>query len=519
MPDGLVDIDILEHFGVRKRRGPRGQGELYTAPFVDRDTYLAGMAWKREVHATHHTVLVETYSWERSEGRLLEALEDKLAPHVQLKPRPPAEIYDRVTAMGSVDGFTSLLGTFLRHYKGGDYRIEDCSATAWNLKLGRRAGAFQAIFAGVFESYQKRLGARIDFEDMVGRATSYVETGRYRSPFRHILVDKFQDISAGRAKLIKALKAQHSDARLFAVGDDWQSIYRLTGSDIHVMRHFGDAFGGTFAGATGVHRTVDLGRTFRSVDKIALAAPAGNTTRTRALFVRSENRLPLWKIVRSWTDRPSDEILLLRDFWREYWLGQLKLYPSARATEPISRRDPLVGMSEDPRLRATHSPIRTIDRYCTTDNIRAASEEEVRAAALALAGDNCETFDDNENFFFCWSFFKFFEIDRSEFHNLCTLRGTELPSFWSSREERSPLSADKRTRQAKCREWLRREVLVHPNNSGKKSIIKDEAVRRFKLPKGRFDEIWRQEASGQFRGAGRRKESTRSRSDFQDKPL
>lgn len=38
------------------------------------------------------------------------------------------------------------------------------------------------------------------------------------------------------------------------------------------MRNFGREFGGLFAGETGVHRTVDLGRTFRSVDKIALAA-------------------------------------------------------------------------------------------------------------------------------------------------------------------------------------------------------------------------------------------------------
>lgn len=72
--------------------------------------------------------------------------------------------------------------------------------------------------------------------------------------------------------LIKALKAQHPEARVFAVGDDWQSIYRFAGSDIHIMRNFGREFGGSFAGETGVYRSVDLGRTFRSVDKIALAA-------------------------------------------------------------------------------------------------------------------------------------------------------------------------------------------------------------------------------------------------------
>ena len=107
---------------------------------------------------------------------------------------------------------------------------------------------------------------------MILRASEYVETGLYSSSYRHILVDEFQDISRSRGRLVRALKARHPDARIFAVGDDWQSIYRFAGSDISLMRNFGDEFGGSFDGQTAVHRTVDLGRTFRSVDKIARAA-------------------------------------------------------------------------------------------------------------------------------------------------------------------------------------------------------------------------------------------------------
>lgn len=75
-------------------------------------------------------------------------------------------------------------------------------------------------------------------------------------------------MSKGRARLLRALKAQHDDGRIFAVGD-WQSIYRFTGADIHLMRNFGAEFGGSFAGNNAVHSIVDLGRTVRSVDKIA----------------------------------------------------------------------------------------------------------------------------------------------------------------------------------------------------------------------------------------------------------
>ncbi len=262
----------IEHFGVRRQKMADGSERLITAPFVDRDEYLAGMDWKRKVHAEQQTTLIETYSYERQEGRLLTGLAEKLAPHVTLKPRPVDRIYDRIIALKQVDDFSKLLGTFLRKFKSGGYSLQDCETKSDRMKLGKRARAFLDVFAPVFEEYQKRLGGRIDFEDMILRAARYAETGQYVSPFRHILVDEFQDISQSRARLVKALKAQHPDVRIFAVGDDWQSIFRFAGSDIHLIRHFGREFGGSFDGEAGVHRTVDLGRTFRSVDQIAFAA-------------------------------------------------------------------------------------------------------------------------------------------------------------------------------------------------------------------------------------------------------
>lgn len=262
----------IEHFGVRKAQGPDGEVRLTTAPHVDRKEYLDGMEWKRKVHAEHETTLIETFSYERVEGRLTEALEEKLAPFATPNPIPPEQVFEQLTELGQVDAFSQVLGTFLRHFKSSGTTISSCLERAEVSRDKARGVAFLRIFEPVLEAYQNRLGDRIDFEDMIVRATEHVKAGRYKSPYRHLLVDEFQDISEGRASLLKALKEQHADARVFAVGDDWQSIYRFTGSDIHLMRDFGEEFGGVFAGASGVHSSVDLGRTFRSVDKIALPA-------------------------------------------------------------------------------------------------------------------------------------------------------------------------------------------------------------------------------------------------------
>ena len=59
---------------------------MTTAPYVDRERYLEGMAWKRKVHRDHGTTLIETFSYERVEGRLIEALSEKLAPYAEPKP-------------------------------------------------------------------------------------------------------------------------------------------------------------------------------------------------------------------------------------------------------------------------------------------------------------------------------------------------------------------------------------------------------------------------------------------------
>jgi len=59
----LIDSGVyIEHFGVRRQKMADGSERLTTAPFVDRESYLADMEWKREVHASNETTLVETFS-------------------------------------------------------------------------------------------------------------------------------------------------------------------------------------------------------------------------------------------------------------------------------------------------------------------------------------------------------------------------------------------------------------------------------------------------------------------------
>ncbi len=249
----------IEHFGI--------DASGNTAPFVDREKYLREMDWKRSVHADHGTILIETFSHERAAGSLLRNLREKLVRHgVKLAPIPREDVFAVLNQQGRIDSFTQLVATFLQHFKGNRLTVSDIDGRARTQRDRARAQAFLAVFSPIFERYRETLAGagEIDFHDMINRATDLVEAGRYRSPFRYILVDEFQDISPSRARLLKALLQSSAGAQLFAVGDDWQAIFRFGGADIAVMREFGDHFG-TF-------ERIDLETTFRCSDRIASVA-------------------------------------------------------------------------------------------------------------------------------------------------------------------------------------------------------------------------------------------------------
>ncbi len=92
-----------------------------------------------------------------------------------------------------------------------------------------------------YQAWQQMLKGNnhIDFNIMISRASEYVSKGKFKSPWRFIMIDEYQDISPQRLDLIQALCEQPSNkATLFAVGDDWQSIYQFAGSDVDLTTGF-----------------------------------------------------------------------------------------------------------------------------------------------------------------------------------------------------------------------------------------------------------------------------------------
>tara|TARA_R100000306_G_scaffold8148_2_gene11180 strand:- start:692 stop:3601 length:2910 start_codon:yes stop_codon:yes gene_type:complete len=252
----LPDYDIyLEHFGI----GRDGS----TAPYIDAELYQEGIRWKRELHKEHHTTLVETFSYERSEGCLLSELERKLSVlGVKFEPLPNEAILDTLRERGVINEFSRLMTQLVGAFKGSHETWEEVRVRASRTPNPTQFHAAMDLLKPIVDQYNTYLESNecIDFNDMIGRAIHYVESGRFTPSWRYILVDEFQDISRPRARLVKALRDKTKNCTVFCVGDDWQAIYRFTGSDVTLTTGFEKEFGST--------RTTSLDKTFRFNNRI-----------------------------------------------------------------------------------------------------------------------------------------------------------------------------------------------------------------------------------------------------------
>lgn len=109
----------------------------------------------------------------------------------------------------------------------------------------QEAEDFFALFAPVARSYQTHLKNHrlYDFADMINLATDYVQKLPAASfSYQYILVDEAQDLSTSKCQLLAALLDKCDYAKLFAVGDDWQSIYRFAGSNLSILDQFEQIF-------------------------------------------------------------------------------------------------------------------------------------------------------------------------------------------------------------------------------------------------------------------------------------
>ncbi len=157
--------------------------------------------------------------------------------------------------------------------------------------INQTSNQFEEVVAEVYAIYQQRLqrANAMDFDDLILKTVQVLQQfpeakARFRSRFRHVLVDEYQDTNHAQYILVKELVGTELDgvlpAELCVVGDADQSIYGFRGATIRNILQFEL----DYPNAT----TVLLEQNYRSTQNILNAA---NAVITKNLSRKEKN---LW---------------------------------------------------------------------------------------------------------------------------------------------------------------------------------------------------------------------------------
>jgi DNA helicase-4 len=212
--------------------------------------YSAAIRDKRNLHRSMGTTLLETWTWYKDKRPLNEHLKEILEKEgFKLKERDFAEVYKKIVDTSRdkyVYKMVQFLIQFIQQFKTCGYDAGGFAAIR-KITDNPHTHLFLDIAETVYAYYQEQLSLnnRIDFEDMINEANFYlaeIERQQSHVPYKYIIIDEFQDIARQRFNLTKRL-SEISKAKVVAVGDDWQSIYAFSGSDIGLFTRFLELMG------------------------------------------------------------------------------------------------------------------------------------------------------------------------------------------------------------------------------------------------------------------------------------
>ncbi len=232
-------VAYIEHFGITEN----GRHSFYTAEELNR--YKQEIQDKIALHKKHGSTLIYTYSQYNDRRDFLEHLKEQLEENgFVLNSRPSEEVFTKLVNTEEnkyILKLVKLICTFINNFKTNGYTLDDFYRFE-RTNANVRTKLFFDVCKACYLEYQKRLSEEnaIDFQDMINDSARILrekQNANEKLDYKYIIVDEYQDISRQRFDLTKEL-SKICNAKIIAVGDDWQSIYAFSGSDISLFTHF-----------------------------------------------------------------------------------------------------------------------------------------------------------------------------------------------------------------------------------------------------------------------------------------
>jgi len=215
----------------------------------DDEKYLREIDLKRKKHFKNKTDLIDIYGkYEENDAYYLKNLAYELTKRGVIKnKKSDKEIFYRLMETSKESLYWSLILLFyefittFKELNFSDDKFEELIQFDDDILKGKFI-----ILKNVYHYYNNRIHSNylIDFADMINYSYRYMEYARnnQKMKYKYVFVDEYQDISNSRFNLVKKL-ADLFHSKVVAVGDDWQSIYSFSGSDIELFTHFFELMG------------------------------------------------------------------------------------------------------------------------------------------------------------------------------------------------------------------------------------------------------------------------------------
>lgn len=234
----------LEHFGITQD----GQNDRYSDDELT--AYKKAINDKINLHKQHATNLIYTFSQYTDRRTLLEHLQEELeSAGFELHPRSNKEVMEKLVSTEEnryIRKLVNLICRFIGNFKTNGFTAEEFNRM-YHSTQNVRTRLFLDICNDCYLEYERYLKENnaVDFEDMINesaRILREIKEMKQKLDFKYIIVDEYQDISRQRFDLVTAL-SEVTEAKIIAVGDDWQSIYAFSGSDITLFTKFEEKMG------------------------------------------------------------------------------------------------------------------------------------------------------------------------------------------------------------------------------------------------------------------------------------
>ena len=209
---------------------------IYNNSFYLTD-YNVYISYKNNIKSKNNIIINTKYL------NIQSLINELLSYKVKINPVSNKELLKILKNNGFYIEMSFIFETLINLIKNNNQTIKNIK----KLKLNHNDKILLSLLEPIYLKYNEYLKINnfIDFNDMINLSTNCIKENLFIHNYKYVIVDEYQDISHGRFNLLMSLRNQKF-YKLFCVGDDWQSIYRFSGSDISLITNYEKYVGSSY---------------------------------------------------------------------------------------------------------------------------------------------------------------------------------------------------------------------------------------------------------------------------------